>query len=134
MSLKGSCLCKAVRYEIEGLDTPIRHCHCVSCRKSQAASFNTSAGVDRERFRWISGEDKLTSFESSPGKLRRFCSVCGSHIVAEYPARPLVVVRIATLDDDPGQKPLEHIFVSHAVPWLTDDDTVISHAEWYPGH
>ncbi len=134
MSFKGSCLCKAVRYEIDGLDTPIRHCHCVTCRKAHAASFNTSAGVARERFRWISGEDRLAAYESSPGKLRRFCSICGSHIVADYKGRPLLTLRVATLDDDPGMRPWEHIWVSHAVPWLTDGDDVQFHPEWYPGH
>src|SRR5215470_6155622 len=134
MTLKGSCLCRAVQYEADGLDSPIRHCHCTVCRKSHAAAFNTSAGVARAKFRWISGEDKLTSYESSPGKFRRFCSVCGAHVVAEYPSRPVVIVRIATLDDDPGARPAEHIWVSHDVPWLTDGDQVHRHREWYPGH
>ncbi|MFZ0571278.1 MAG: GFA family protein [Rhodomicrobium sp.] len=134
MSFKGSCLCKAVQYEIDGLDTPIRHCHCTSCRKSHAAAFNSSAGVARDRFRWISGEDKLSAFESSPGKLRRFCSICGAHIVAEYKDRPSLALRVATLDDDPGARPAAHIWTSHSVPWLTDGDGVAFHEEWHPGH
>jgi hypothetical protein len=28
----------------------------------------------REHFRWTSGEENLLAYESSPGKLRRFCS------------------------------------------------------------
>jgi hypothetical protein len=31
--------------------------------------------VKRELFRWIKGEEKLTAFEATPGKLLRFCSV-----------------------------------------------------------
>ncbi|HZV21061.1 MAG TPA: GFA family protein [Hyphomicrobiales bacterium] len=134
MALKGSCHCRAVQYEIDGLDGPIRHCHCITCRKTQATSFNTSAIVARDRFRWISGQDKLSSYESSPGKFRHFCSVCGAHIVAEYPSRPVVILRLATLDDDPGIKPSEHIWTSHDVPWLTDGDNVKRYGEWYPGH
>ncbi len=134
MSFKGSCLCKTVQYEVDGLDTPIRHCHCTSCRKAHAAAFNSSAGVARERCRWILGEDKLSAFESSPGKLRRFCSICGTHIVAEYKDRPYLVLRAATLDSDPGARPVEHIWTSHSVPWLTDGDEVAFHGEWHPGH
>ncbi|HVK94148.1 MAG TPA: GFA family protein [Noviherbaspirillum sp.] len=74
--MKGSCLCKAVEYEIDRLDKPIGHCHCRTCRKAHAAAFATTAGVLREHFRWIRGQEKLSSFESSPGKLRRFCSIC----------------------------------------------------------
>jgi ADP-ribosyl-[dinitrogen reductase] hydrolase len=107
MTLEGSCLCKAVQYEADGLDSPISHCHCMTCRKSHAAAFNTAARVARSKFRWISGEDKLTAFESSPGKFRRFCSVCGAHIVAEYRDRDYLILRIATLDDDPlGERTL----------------------------
>jgi len=53
----------------------------------------------REHFRWLKGEEKLSAFESSPGKLRYFCSVCGSHLVAERVSQPHVIVRVATLDE-----------------------------------
>ncbi len=132
MSLKGSCLCGAVKYEIDGLDSPIHHCHCRSCRKAQGASFNTSAKVARERFHWLEGEDKLTSFESSPGKFRRFCSICGSPIVADYPERPSLSLRVATLDEDPGARPADHIWLSQAAPWLQDGDEIGRYDEWSP--
>ena len=111
--MKGSCLCKAVEYEITALDMPIVFCHCDTCRKAHAAPFAATAGVMREHFRWVKGEDKLSSFESSPGKLRHFCSVCGTHLVAERPAQPHVILRVATLDEDPGMKPEAHIWASH---------------------
>ncbi len=133
MSLKGSCLCGAVRYEVDRLDMPIGHCHCLTCRKAHAAAFATTAGVMREHFRWTGGEDRLSAFYSSPGKLRRFCSVCGSHLIAERPTDPHVILRVATLDDDPGMKPTMHIWTSHDVPWLSDDETVLAYPEWPAG-
>ena len=63
--LKGSCLCQAVRYEVDRLDQLIGHCHCVSCRKAHAAAFNTYAGVDRPNFRWAAGAEKLSSSDIS---------------------------------------------------------------------
>lgn len=129
MSFKGSCLCGAVRYEIDGFDLPVRHCHCRTCRKAHAAAFNTSVHVSRDRFRWISGETNLTSFESSPGKFRQFCSACGSPIVAEYPDRRYVTVRIATLDEDPGVRPEYHNWLSNAAPWLTASEPLPSHED-----
>jgi hypothetical protein len=131
--MKGSCLCKAVEYEVDKLDMPIIHCHCQTCRKSHAAPFASSAGVIREHFRWIKGQEKLKAYESSPGKLRYFCSICGSHIVAERPAQPHVIVRVATLDEDPGIKPEAHIWCSHDVAWLQDDKDVPFYEEWQPG-
>lgn len=131
--VKGSCLCGAVEYEIDQLDMPIAHCHCHTCRKAHAAAYASTAGVKREHFRWLKGENKLTAYESSPGKLRRFCSVCGSHVVAERPAQPHLILRVATLDEDPGLKPTAHIWCSHDVPWLHDGEDVPSFPEWEPG-
>lgn len=131
--MKGSCLCGAIEYEIDQLDTSITHCHCRTCRKSNAAAYVSTAGVQRVHFRWIKGGSKLAAFESSPGKLRHFCSVCGSHLVAERPAMPMVMVRVATLDDDPRTTPANHIWCSHDVPWLMDDDEVVYYPGWQPG-
>lgn len=131
--MKGSCLCGALEYEVEQLDMPIAHCHCRTCRKAHAAAFASTAGVKREHFHWLKGKDKLSSFESSPGKLRYFCSVCGSHVLAERPAHPHVIVRVATLDEDPGSKPAMHIWCSHDIPWLQDGENVPFYQEWQPG-
>ena len=61
--MKGSCLCGAIVYEIDQLDMPISHCHCRTCRKVHAATFVPTAGVKREHFRWLKGQDKLATFE-----------------------------------------------------------------------
>jgi hypothetical protein len=127
--MKGSCLCGRIAYEVDRLDGPVGHCHCKTCRKAHAAAFATTARVNREHFRWLRGEEHLGAFESTPGKLRRFCTKCGSHLMAEWLDKPQVIVRVATLDDDPGVTPQVHIWTSHDVPWLKTDD--IAHfSEW----
>ena len=133
MTLQGSCLCGAVRYELDQLDMPIGHCHCETCHKAHAAVYVSTAGVMRGHFRWTAGAEKLSAYESSPGKLRRFCSACGTHLLAERPAQPHVIVRVATLDDDPGVRPTMHIWTSHDAPWLTDDEGLPRYLEWQPG-
>ncbi|BBP76658.1 MULTISPECIES: GFA family protein [Pseudomonas] len=130
--MKGSCACGTVEYEVDSLDMPIGHCHCHTCRKTHAAVFAPTAGVRREHFRWVKGEEALTVFESSPGKLRHFCSRCGSHLMAERPHLPLVILRIATLDDDPGLIGQHHIWVSHDLPWLAYEEGA-RYPEWQPG-
>ena len=122
--MKGSCLCGAIKYEVSRLDMPIIFCHCKTCRKAHAAPFTATAGVMREHFKWLQGRAKLASFESSLGKLRHFCSICGTHLVAERPAQPYVILRVATLDEDPGVKPMAHIWTTHDVEWLSDEGIV----------
>ena len=129
--MKGSCLCGAIEYEIDSIDMPIGHCHCRTCRKAHAAPFATTAGVMRGHFRWLKGREKLSSFESSLGKQRHFCSVCGSHLVAERLNQPHMIVRVATLDEDPDAKPEVHIWRSHDAPWL-EYEGISAYPEWQP--
>ena len=124
MALAGSCLCKAVTYEVDKLASPIGHCHCHTCRKSNASAYTSTARVDRGALRVLTGWETLSAFESTPGKLRRFCSVCGTEVLAEWIDQDQVILRVATLDDDPDVRPIVHIWTSHDVPWLTDDQEI----------
>ncbi|MFQ6021439.1 MAG: GFA family protein [Acidiferrobacterales bacterium] len=122
--LTGSCLCRAVKYEINGPLDGFVHCHCHTCRKVHGTVYGSSAQVRREHFRLVSGADSLAAYESSPGKERCFCRVCGSHVFARLHSEPeVVILRIGTLDTAPGQRPEAHIWVSHKAPWyeILDD-------------
>ena len=130
--MKGSCLCGAVKYEIDSIDMPIGHCHCITCQKAHSAAFATTAGVLREHFRWLEGEERLAAYGSTPGKLRRFCAQCRTHLIAEWLDKPHVIVRVASLDDDPKMTPVRHIWVSHDRPWLKYEG-IETHSEWQPG-
>jgi ADP-ribosyl-[dinitrogen reductase] hydrolase len=130
--MKGSCLCGAVEYEITQLDSPISHCSCRTCRKSHAAAFNTAADVKHENFRWVRGQDQLKAFDSSPGKSRYFCSTCGTQLIAQRAGQDQVILRVATLDDDPEQKPAFTIWASHETSWLEYGPHVPAYAEWQP--
>lgn len=132
MPLHGSCLCKAVQYEIEAIDGGLWDCFCISCRKAHAADHNTAARVKRESFRIVSGAQRLAAFESSPGKLRHFCSGCGTHIYAERPELPFVVLRAATLDDDPGVRPAMRVWTSHREDWTHAPEDAPSYSEAPP--
>ena len=131
--MRGSCLCGGITYEVSQLDTPISHCSCQTCRKAHAAAFNTAAGVKHSNFRWVRGQELLKSFESSKGKLRFFCSNCGTHLIAQRTEQEHVVLRVATLDESPQQMPEFHIFKSHEVSWLDYAAEIPAYSEWQPG-
>ncbi|MBF4988484.1 GFA family protein [Methylophilus sp. 14] len=132
--MRGSCLCKSIEYEVSQLDSAIAHCACHTCRKAHAAAFNTAASVKYSHFRWLKGEHLLTGYQSSPGKTRFFCSNCGSHLIARRDGRDYLVLRVATLDDDPLIRPEFQIWASHTVPWLCDAPAEKVYPEWEPGH
>ncbi|HTC09634.1 MAG TPA: GFA family protein [Acetobacteraceae bacterium] len=132
MGLRGGCLCGAVGYEVAQLDGPVVHCHCRTCRKAHASPYGASARVARGHFAWTRGQDRLTAYESTPGKKRWFCSACGTHLVAEWVTEPELILRAATLDDDPGVRPVLHMWVSHDAPWVTPPEGVPRYAEGSP--
>jgi hypothetical protein len=115
--LTGSCLCGSVVYEVDAPAGPIVHCHCQTCRKAHGSAFSSVTNVPRERFRFVKGEELLRAFESSPGKLRKFCTLCGSHIVAERVNQPTVLLRLGCLDTPIDDKPRAHIWRSDAASW-----------------
>jgi hypothetical protein len=115
--LTGSCLCGQVAYAADCEIGPIGHCHCESCRKAHGAAFSSIAGIPRARFGWTQGEDLIKAFESSPGKLRWFCSNCGSQMMAERIERDTVMLRLGCLDTPvPGGRQW-HIWRSDGASW-----------------
>jgi hypothetical protein len=114
---RGSCLCGDVRWEVDGPLELMVHCHCSLCRKAHGAAFSTGVACAPEAFRLTAGRDRIAGHESSPGLVRRFCSRCGSCLPAE-PLDGRVYVPAGCLDDDPGVRPLAHIFVGSKAPWL----------------
>jgi hypothetical protein len=129
-AIRGSCLCGGVKFAINGPLLRLLNCHCLQCRKQHGAAFRSRARVRVEDFKWIQGEDLVRYYQTSPGFQRGFCSNCGSPVLnrsgPEYrwaPATPEFGIPLGILDDDPGVRPVEHIFVSERAAWfdITDD-------------
>ncbi|MEM7120077.1 MAG: GFA family protein [Pseudomonadota bacterium] len=124
--ITGSCLCGAVRWQIDGALNDMSHCHCSMCRKAHGAPFATYASGASDEFRWTSGEEMLTHYESSPGFIRSFCRRCGS-VVPDPADGGQVFVPVGNVDDDPGIRPTSHIFVETKAPWHVIADALDRH-------
>jgi hypothetical protein len=80
--MRGSRLCGAVSFEVEG---PLEHspeaCHCSQCRKQTRHVF---VGVNvRRTALTVRGDDRVTGERSSEQVRRGFCPVCGSALFWE---------------------------------------------------
>jgi len=132
--MHGSCHCGSINFEIKGKVHRFTNCHCPDCRKINGTAFSANLIADREGFSIASGSDVLVDYESSPGKIRCFCSRCGSHVYARMTARPgIVIVRAGLLDGDPGIRPQNHIWVSQKAPWYEITDSLPQFQEGYTG-
>lgn len=116
----GSCLCGKVTFSISGVIKNIVHCHCSLCRKAQGSAFATNANVDAGHFNFESGEDNLTSYQSTPKQTKYFCKTCGSPIISKNTEAPdKIRIRLGTIETDISERPGAHIFVSSKANWET---------------
>jgi len=77
---KGSCLCGAVRYEIQGQVLRTSNCWCTMCQKQHGAAVAPYASVAFGALHIVQGLEAITRYASSPPVERTFCAVCGSNL------------------------------------------------------
>jgi len=124
MTVTGSCLCKAVRYEIDGAPLTSRTCWCRICQQIGSSNGTVNACFSRDALR-ISGPLSDYSYRADSGTIMhcRFCVACGVHVFITAESRPnLVFMRASTLDDPEMARPLSNIWVSQAPSWAVFDE------------
>ena len=122
-AVAGACLCGAVRFEVEPPTTFCAHCHCTMCRRSHGAAYVTWFGVPDERFRILSGDDVLVTYQSSDHGTRSFCGRCGSSLFCRIDSHPGTIdVVLANLEGEIDQPPSAHIFYSDRASWVEAND------------
>ena len=132
MTIRGSCLCGAVSFEVDPPFPWMGHCHCSMCRKAHGAAFATHVEVDATRFRGLDNAKAILRYESSQGVFRTFCGRCGA-ITPDGPASGPVFVPAGLLDDDPQIRPQTHIFVASKAPWHDIADALPRFDAYPPG-
>jgi hypothetical protein len=88
------------------------------------AAYATFAGVPRDKFRYLSGENDIRVYSSSDLNDRIFCGVCGSSILADPGEEPeTLYLSMSTVDGNPPHPPAYHAYAGSKAPWheITDD-------------
>ncbi len=123
--VRGSCLCGAVTFQITEPFKVAHNCHCSRCRYGRAAAHATNGFVTYDGVQFLSGEERLKSYKVPDARFftQVFCDVCSSIMPRRDSERGIAVIPLASLDDDPGIRPVDHIFVDHKAAWhdITDD-------------
>lgn len=131
--VRGACLCGAVQFQADEIAL-MTNCHCSMCRKAGGGAFGSFAHARPEQFRYVRGRGEISLYESSPGNQRGFCRTCGSIVPVLQEDRPSVVIAAGTLDDDPGVRPVLHIFTGSKAPWWEIRDELPQFEEFPPGY
>ena len=122
--LTGSCLCRAIRYEVTVPITELRQCHCQDCQKSSGAGGGVNAMIPTSGFRITLGTPKRFTKTADSGRTlhRYFCGDCGSPIFSRREVLPEITsLRIGTLDNAPPMKITTNIWTASARPWAHID-------------
>jgi hypothetical protein len=114
----GSCLCGAIRYEVEGDFEQFYLCHCVHCRKDSGSAHGANLFSASATLKWVAGESEVRVF-NLPGTRHRhaFCSTCGSALPDAPMHGALLKVPAGSLDTEIRIRPDAHIFCSSRARW-----------------
>ena len=131
--LKGQCLCGAIKFKIEGdlaqqdgsVPVPL-YCHCKMCQRLTGSAFTASVMVSVNQFQWLSGEELLKNYQSSPEAKRSFCSECGSSLTFVYEDVPeSIYIAAGTIDEPCNFKMQSHIYVADKASWYNINDDLV---------
>jgi hypothetical protein len=127
----GSCLCKAVQYEVELPFERFMYCHCTRCRKATGSPHAANGFVKPEAFHWTQGESLVKRYDLPEAKRfgLQFCTHCGSKVPHRTRDGARMVIPAGSLDEDPGTKPQAIVFWGSRAPWFTDCSDMTKHEE-----
>jgi len=96
-SYKGACFCGAVEITVTGEPAAMGYCHCESCRHWSAGPVNAFTLWKPEAVRVTRGAENVGTYNKTPGSARKWCKVCGGHLMTDHPGLGLTDVYAALL-------------------------------------
>ena len=118
MKLEGRCYCGNVRYVAEGESMLQAQCHCRECQYITGGAPNTFIVMPAAGHKYTKGTPKaFTRSDLERAVTREFCPDCGTHLATKPPGRPVVVVKVGTLDDPKQFTPQMAIFTVDKQPF-----------------
>ena len=105
----GRCLCGAVRYTVDSVETEHHACHCAMCRRWASAPLFAAAATG---VRW-QGEENVARFASSEWAERGFCRRCGAHLFYYLKPAGQYLMCVGSFDDPAPFRLAREIYVDH---------------------
>lgn len=110
MSVKGSCECQGVMFELTGELRDVVFCHCSQCRKT-SGHYWAATQVSKGKLNLIKATS-LSWYDSSDKARRGFCSVCGSSMFYERKGIDKISVSAGSLEIPTSLDRMRHIYVA----------------------
>lgn len=134
ITLKGGCLCGAVRYEASGEARRFFHCHCSRCRKASGTGHSSNLFLQPGTLEWASGEEQIRAFKVPEAKrfTNTFCASCGGRLPRQAPGTDIVMIPAGSLDDEAPILPQARIFHGSSAKWSCSGDGLPAYPEYAP--
>ena len=126
----GECNCGAVAFEVDTELTGLYVCHCSVCRRATGSSGIAVAVVDNEAFRWLRGEDQISTWKKPDADWRVwFCRICGSTLPGANDAARMFVPAGLISEGGEALEVIHHIWVDSKASWDEIGDAGMQHPE-----
>jgi len=132
-TVKGSCLCGSVKYQVTGNTERFYHCHCQRCRKATGTGHASNLLMTPQTsISWLAGEELLARYKVPQAErfYNCFCSHCGAPMPRVVPELDAVLIPAGSLDTESPMKPNGRIFAGSRAEWSCQD--AIPTYEEYP--
>lgn len=106
----GRCLCGAVGFQAEGVETDYHACHCGMCRRWCGGSPFFGASVKAVRF---TGVENLGRYTSSEWAERGFCKCCGTTLFYFFKPEKLYTLSVGAFDEAGPFALSREIYIDH---------------------
>lgn len=121
----GSCLCKKVKYSIEGNFEGFFFCHCTHCQKGTGSAHGANLVSTSSQIFWLQGHEQVKTFVlQNTRHTKSFCSECGSALPSIVMDGKMLVVPAGSLDSEVKTLPTAHIFYGSKANWEKDLDKI----------
>ncbi|WP_299818192.1 GFA family protein [uncultured Jannaschia sp.] len=120
MNLEGSCHCGAVRFTVDAPHpVPYQRCYCSICRKTAGGGgFAINIGARRDTLD-VTGQENVSTYQSSESAERAFCRNCGSALWLYSPSwSDLIHPHASAIDTDlPVPPERTHMLLDSRANW-----------------
>jgi hypothetical protein len=118
-SYRGTCFCKAVEIEANGVPAAMAFCHCESCRTWLSAPIHGATLWPAANVQVRKGADQLGVYKKTEASHRQFCKSCGGRVMVVHPAIGMIDVFSVVLPEVAFQ-PAMHVHYGEKVLAMRD--------------
>jgi len=119
-TLRGSCSCGKVRYELLAKPMCVHCCHCADCQTHTGSAFVLNALIESSAIRLIRGNLEIVPVPRTYAAHDIYrCRKCKVAVWSDYGRRPQIrFVHVGTLNDPSALRPDVHIYTCDKLPWI----------------